>query len=85
MGGNHEGVRVHHVFRRVSIIGAVIKSPVEGHGDRIADCVQLEPDPVPACVTVQVCLHRSLNRILVHYQKVIHLAGHEYFLIFDVV
>ncbi len=38
MGGNHEGVRVHYVFRRVSIIGTVIKSPVEGHGGHIADC-----------------------------------------------
>ena len=40
MGGHHEGIRIHYVFRRICIIGTVIKSPVEGHGNRIADCVQ---------------------------------------------
>ena len=79
MSGNHEGVRVHYVFRRVSIVGAVIKSPVEEHGNRIADCAQLEPDPVLADCVVQIRLHRSFNRILVHCQKVIHLARYEYF------
>ena len=38
MGSHHEGIRVHNVFRRVSIVGAVIKFPVEGHGGHIADC-----------------------------------------------
>ena len=38
MGGHHEGIRIHHIFRRVSIVGAVIKFPVEGHGGHIADC-----------------------------------------------
>ena len=82
MSGNHEGVRVHYVFRRVSIVGAVIKSPVEEHGNRIADCAQLEPDPVLADCVVQIRLHRSFNRILVHCQKVIHLARYEYFFIY---
>ena len=38
MGGHHKGIRIHYVFRRICIIGTVIKSPVEGHGNCIADC-----------------------------------------------
>ena len=82
MGGNHEGVRVHYVFRRVSIIGTVIKSPVEGHGGHIADCAQLESAPFLTDCVIQIRLHRSFNRILVHYLQVIHFARYEYFFIY---
>ena len=80
MGGHHEGIRIHYVFRRICIIGTVIKSPVEGHGNRIADCVQLESDSILTNCTVPILLHRSFNRILVHYQKVIHLPAMNIFL-----
>ena len=38
MGGHHECVRIHYILHRVSIIGTVVKSPVEGHGGHISDC-----------------------------------------------
>ena len=38
MGGHHEGIRIHHVFRRICIIGIVVKSTVEEHGGHISDC-----------------------------------------------
>ncbi len=83
MGGHHEGIRIHYVFRRICIIGTVIKSPVEGHGNRIADCVQkLESDSILPIALSQYSCTEAFNRILVHYQKVIHLASYEYFLIY---
>ena len=38
MGGHHEGVGIHDILHRVSIIGTVVKSPVEEHGGHISDC-----------------------------------------------
>lgn len=82
VGGHHEGIRIHHIFRRICIIGTVVKSPVKGHGGHISDCAQLEPYLVLADCTVQILLYRYLDLILVHCQKVIHLAGYKYFLIY---
>ena len=80
MGGHHEGICIHHIFRRICIVGAVVKSPVEGHGGHIADCAQLEPYLVLADCTVQILLHRCLDLILVHCLQVIYFTCYKYFL-----
>lgn len=78
VGGHHESVGIHYIFRRISIVKAVIKSPVKGHGGHISDCAQLEPYLVLAYCTVQILLHRCLDLILVHHLQVIHLACYKY-------
>lgn len=80
MGGHHECVRIHYILHRVSIIGTVVKSPVEGHGGHISDCAGAESDPVLTNCTVQILLHRCLDLILVHCLQVIYFACYKYFL-----
>ena len=80
MGGHHEGIGIHDILHRVSIIGTVVKSTVEEHGSHISNCAQLEPYLVLADCTVQILLHRCLDLILVHHLQVIYFTCYKYFL-----